>query len=294
MTDPEFWPRSPGEFTGAAEQYRAAHAEARRIAARLGVRAPSDVLVRAGELDNARAALVGDYAVLVDETRSRMTGIAARTGLARLEARGGRPPGDPAADEAADLAELRGRAETEDAAEEAERRSASLAAGHGSAVGTMAPLAGLGMLGRSLGSDGAHRAAHYAVPAAAPADLDLRLRELCGAIGGAARTWVRIAVAEVVDEAGRPWRLIGTTELDGYLRPGVVLRDGELAAGNEEWPELSIATFCAARGFAPGPVVGAIPPPDEVCDHLRASGFAPSWSGDAWATGGGDADAQVD
>ncbi|GAA1099517.1 hypothetical protein [Tsukamurella spumae] len=294
MSDTEFWPRSPGEFAGAAEQYRAAHAEARRIASRLGVRAPSDVLLRAGELDEARAAFVGDYAVLVEDTRERMTGIAARTALARLDARGGRPPGDPAADEAADLADLRGRAEAQDAAEEAERRSGELAAGHGSAVGAMAPLGGLGVLGRSLGADGAHRAAHYVVPVAAPADLDLRLRELCAAIGGAARDWVRIAVAEVVDEAGRPWRLIGTTELDGYLRPGVVLRDGELAAGNEDWPELSIATFCAARGFAPGPVVGATPPPDEVCDHLRASGFAPSWSGDAWAAGGGDVDAQVD
>ncbi|WP_248491561.1 hypothetical protein [Tsukamurella sp. PLM1] len=27
MTDTEFWPRSPGEFIGAAEQYRAALAE---------------------------------------------------------------------------------------------------------------------------------------------------------------------------------------------------------------------------------------------------------------------------
>lgn len=294
MTDTEFWPRSPGEFIGAAEQYRAALAEVRGIAARLGVRAPSEALVRAGELDDARADLVGGYADLVAATRDRMTGIAARTALARLEARGARPPGDPAADEAADLADLRGRAEAEDAAQEAERRSAELAAGHGAALGGFAPLAGMGALGRSFGGDGAHRATRYAVAGAAPDDLEIRLRELTTAITGPARGWTSFAVAEVADEAGRPWRVIGTTELDGYLRPGVMLREGELAAGNESWPELSIATFCAAHGFAPGPVVGTVEPPGDVCDHLRAQGFAPSWSDGAWGFAGEESHAPVE
>ncbi|WEL94675.1 hypothetical protein P1N98_07290, partial [Tsukamurella tyrosinosolvens] len=133
-----------------------------------------------------------------------------------------------------------------------------------------------------------------AVDGATLADLDLRLREVCGAVTGPARGWVRMAVAEVADEAGRPWRLIGTTELDGYLRPGVILRDGELAAGNENWPELSIATFCAAHGFAPGPVVGAVEPPPDVCEYLRAAGFTPTWSPDAWTAGWEDADAPLD
>ena len=128
----------------------------------------------------------------------------------------------------------------------------------------------------------------------APADLDLRLRELCTAVGGPARGWVRMAVAEVADEAGRPWRLIGTTELDGYLRPGTILRDGELAAGNEDWPELSIATFCAAHGFAPGPVVGTVEPPPEVTEYLRDAGFEPSWSADVRPLSWEDADAPVE
>ncbi|WP_158645154.1 hypothetical protein, partial [Tsukamurella conjunctivitidis] len=267
---------------------------ARRIAAGLGFDPPAGALTAAAGLDAARADFHADYARLVGDTRARMTDIAARTALARLEARGQNPPGDPGAEQAADLADDRGRAETEDAAAEAARRAAELAGGHGAAVGSFAPLTGLGMLGRSLGADGAHRAAHYAVPVSAPADLDLRLREVCGAVTGPARGWVRMAVAEVADEAGRPWRLIGTTELDGYLRPGVILRDGELAAGNETWPELSIATFCAAHGFAPGPVVGAIEPPPDVCDYLRAAGFTPTWSPDAGTAGWEDADAPLD
>ncbi|CAM3595949.1 hypothetical protein ACXYTP_01505 [Tsukamurella ocularis] len=294
MTAPAFWPQEPGPYAATGETYRAADDAARRIAAVLGVDGPSGALAAAAALDAARADFHAAYAHLVDDTRARMTDVAARTALARLEARGQHPPGDPGAEQAAGLADDRGRAETEDAAEEAGRRSAELAAGHGAAVGSMAPVAGLGMLGRALGADGAHRAAHYAIPLAAPADLDLRLREVCGAVTGPARGWVRMAVAEVADEAGRPWRLIGTTELDGYLRPGVILRDGELAAGNEAWPELSIATFCAAHGFAPGPVVGAVEPPPDVCAHLRAAGFTPTWSSDAWAADGEGADAPLD
>lgn len=296
MTEPSFWPQEPGPYTAIGAHYTAADDAARRIAARLGVPAPSAALVAAAELDDARAGFHAEYAHLVDDTRARMTEVAARTALARLEARGQNPPDDPGAEQAADLADDRGRAETEDAAEEARRRSAELAAGHGAAVGGMgmAPVAGLGGLGRSLGGDGAHRAAHYAVPSGAPADLDLRLRELCTAVGGPARGWVRMAVAEVADEAGRPWRLIGTTELDGYLRPGTILRDGELAAGNEDWPELSIATFCAAHGFAPGPVVGTVEPPPEVTEYLREAGFEPSWSADGWPLSWEDADAPVD
>lgn len=294
MTDPSFWPQEPRPYVPIAEHYLAAHDEARRVAARLGVAAPSGALVDAADLDVARAGLTADYTRLVADTRARMTDVAARTALARLEARGGRPPGDPSADEAADVADERGRAETEDAAEEARRRSADLGAAHGAALGGMAPMAGLGMLGRSLGAAGEHRAARYSVPVAARQDLDLRLRELCGAVDGPARGWVRLAVAEVSDEAGRPWRLIGTTELDGYLRPGVVLRDGELAAGNEVWPELSIATFCVVHGFAPGPVVGIAEPPPDVCEYLRGAGFTPSWSADAWTTGWEDADAPLE
>lgn len=294
MTDPAFWPQEPGPYAATGEQFLAAHDAARRIAAGLGMPPPSGALVTAAELDGVRAHFHADYARLVDDTRARMTDVAARTALARLEARGQNPPGDPGAEQSADLADERGRAETEDAAEEARGRSAELAAGHGAAVGSFAPLAGMGMLGRSFGADGTHRAAQYAVPLAAPADLDLRLREVCGAVTGPARGWVRMAVAEVTDEAGRPWRLIGTTELDGYLRPGVILRDGELAAGNEVWPELSIATFCAAHGFAPGPVVGAVEPPPDVCEYLRAAGFAPMWSSDAWSVGWEDADASLD
>ncbi|KXO92203.1 hypothetical protein AXK57_13550 [Tsukamurella pulmonis] len=297
MTDPSFWPQEPGTYAGTGAQYVAAHDEARRIASRLGVAAPSGVLVTAADLDAARVAFHAEYATLVEDTRARMTDVAARTALARLEARGQNPPDDPGAEQAADVADERGRAETEDAAEEARRRSAELAAGHGAAVGSMAPMAGMagmGGFGRSLSAEGTHRAAHYAIPAGAPADLDLRLRELCGAVDGPARGWVRMAVAEVADEAGRPWRLIGTTELDGYLRPGVVLRDGELAAGNETWPELSIATFCAAHGFTPGPVVGAVEPPPDVCEYLREAGFAPSWSADAWNTHWGDTDAPLE
>lgn len=294
MTDPAFWPQEPGPYVATGERYLAAHDAARRIATGLGMAAPSSVLVAAAELDGARVVFHTDYARLVVDTRARMTDVAARTALARLEARGQHPPGDPGAEQSADLADERGRAETEDAAEEASGRSADLAAGHGAAVGSFAPLAGMGMLGRSFGADGAHRAAQYAVPLAAPADLDLRLREVCGAVTGSARGWVRMAVAEVTDEASRPWRLIGTTELDGYLRPGVILRAGELAAGNEAWPELSIATFCAAHGFAPGPVVGAIEPPPDVCEYLRAAGFAPTWSSDAWTEGWEDADASVE
>ncbi|TWS21409.1 hypothetical protein FK529_02060 [Tsukamurella asaccharolytica] len=294
MTDPAFWPQEPGAYAATGEAYLAAHDAARRIAAGLGVDGPSGAMTTAAALDAARVAFLTQYAELVDDTRARMTDVAARTALARLEARGQHPPGDPGAEQAVGLADDRGRAETEDAAEEAGRRAAELAAGHGAAAGSFAPVAGLGMLGRAFGADGAHRAAHYAVPVAAPADLGLRLREVCDAVTGPARGWVRMAVAEVTDEAGRPWRLIGTTELDGYLRPGVVLRDGELAAGNEAWPELSIATFCAAHGFAPGPVVGAVEPPADVCEYLRAAGFAPAWSSDAWASGWEDADAPLD
>lgn len=294
MTDTAFWPHEPGPYTSIGEAYLAAHEAARGLAAGLGVDGPSGALTAAAALDAAREEFHGEYAHLVDDTRARMTDVAARTALARLEVRGQNPPGDPGAEQAADLADDRGRAETEDAAEEASRRSAELAAGHGAALGSFAPVAGMGMLGRALGADGAHRAAHYAVPVSTPADLDLRLREVCGAVTGPARGWVRMAVAEVADEAGRPWRLIGTTELDGYLRPGVILRDGELAAGNENWPELSIATFCAAHGFAPGPVVGAVEPPPDVCEYLRAAGFTPTWSPDAWTAGWEDADAPLD
>ncbi|CAM3272084.1 hypothetical protein [Tsukamurella hominis] len=294
MTGPAFWPAEPGPYVATVEGYLAAHDAARRIAAGLGTAPPAGALVAAAELDGARAEFHAQYAQLVDDTRTRMTDVAARTALARLEARGQNPPGDPGAEQSADLADERGRAETEDAAEEARRRAAELGAGHGAALGAFASVAGMGMLGRALGADGAHRSAHYAVPASAPADLDLRLREVCAAVTGPARGWVRMAVAEVTDEAGRPWRLVGTTELDGYLRPGVILRDGELAAGNEAWPELSIATFCAAHGFAPGPVVGAAPPPPDVCEYLRAAGFAPTWSSDAWSTDWEGADAPLE
>lgn len=293
MTAPAFWPEEPGPYAPAAEAYLAAHDAARRIAAALGVAPPAGALTTAAAVDAARADFHAGYAQLVDDTRARMTDVAARTALARLEARGRNAPGDPGAEEAADLADERGRAETEDAAEEAGRRSADLAAGHGAAIGSFAPVAAMGMLGRSFGTGGAHHAAHYAVPHSAPADLDLRLREVCAAVSGPARDWVRMAVAEVSDEAGRPWRLIGTTELDGYLRPGLILRDGELAAGNEAWPELSIATFCAAHGFAPGPVVGALEPPPDVCEYLRHEGFTPTWSPDAWTVGWEDADASL-
>ncbi len=294
MTAPQFWPQEPGPFTPAAQGYAAAHDAARSIAAGLGLDGPAGALTAAAELDAARADFHRGYALLVQDTRERMTDVAARTALARLEIRGRNAPGDPGAEEAAALADERGRAETEDAAEEARRRAAELAAGHGAAVGGLAPISALAMLGRTPGAEGAHRPAHYAAPAAAPADLDLRLRELSGAVGGAARGWVRMAVAAVADEDGRPWRLIGTTELDGYLRPGVVLREGELAAGNEIWPELSIVTFCAAHGFAPGPVVGAVEPPPEVSEYLRDNGFHPTWSPDAWNAGWGDADAPLD
>ncbi|WP_019203503.1 hypothetical protein [Tsukamurella sp. 1534] len=291
MTADDLWPVAPAPYEGRSGAYLAAEAEARRIAADLAVAAPSGVLTRAAELDSARARFVDDYAHLVDATRERLTDVAARTGLARLQARGQAPPDDPGAEQAADLADQRGRAEAEDAAQEAQRRSAELAAGHGAALSGFAPMAAMGMMGRAMGGDGQHRAAHYDVPGAAPQDLNLRLRELCAAVGGPARSWVRMAVAAVTDEDGRPWRLIGTTELDGYLRPGVELREGELAAGNEAWPELSVATFCAAHGFAPGPVVGTVEPPGDVSEHLRALGFHPTWSPDAWAAGWEDADA---
>ncbi|GAB3125697.1 hypothetical protein GCM10027289_00350 [Tsukamurella serpentis] len=287
----DFWPQEPRERTGTAEQYLAAHTRARALAAGLGLPGPSDLLIRAAELDTARTDLHTAYAQLVADTRQAMTGIAARTALARLDARAARPPGDPAAEAGADLAEQRGRAEAEDAAQQAQGRSADLAAAHGAGLAGMTPM---GMLGRAIGGDGAHHAVRYQVGAPAPADLELRLRELCSAVTGPARGWVSMAIAAVTDDAGRPWRLIGTTELDGYLRPGVELRDGELTAGNEAWPELSIATFCAAHGFAPGPVVGGVEPPADVCEHLRACGFAPSWTTDAWDGSGDTGDAPLD
>ncbi|MDP0398871.1 hypothetical protein [Tsukamurella strandjordii] len=280
MTVAEFWPREPGTATDDPEGYLRADDAARRIAAELGVRAPSHDLRGAAELAAARIDFVSDYAALVERTQTVLTGVAARTALARLEAKGQAPPGDPAADQAAGLADLRGRAEAEDAAQAAERSSADLAAGHGAAAGGFAPMGAMMRAGASAG--GMHRATRYDLPGAAPQDLDLRLRELCNGIEGPARGWTRLAVAAVTDEAGRPWRLIGTTELDGYLRPGIALLDGEMAAGNEIWPELSIATFCAAHGFEPGAVVGAVEPPPDVCDHLRALGFHPSWATDAW------------
>ncbi|ADG78247.1 putative protein OS=Tsukamurella paurometabola (strain ATCC 8368 / DSM / CCUG 35730 /CIP 100753 / JCM 10117 / KCTC 9821 / NBRC 16120 / NCIMB 702349/ NCTC 13040) OX=521096 GN=Tpau_1626 PE=4 SV=1 [Tsukamurella paurometabola] len=282
MSADDFWPREPGEFIDARAEYLDADREARRLAAELGVAAPSGELRAAAELSTARAGFMSAYAGLVERTRAELTAVAARTTIARLEARTGAPPGDPAAEQAADLADLRGRAEAEEAAEAAQSRSAELAAGHGAALGGFAPMTAMMGAAARGGGGGLHRSTHYDVPSSAPTDLDLRLRELCAGLDGPARDWARLAVAAVTDEAGRPWKLIGTTELDGYLRPGIVLLDGELAAGNEAWPELSIATFCAAHGFAPGPVVGAVEPPPEVCDHLRALGFEPSWASDAW------------
>lgn len=115
-----------------------------------------------------------------------------------------------------------------------------------------------------------------------PDELVVRLREVLAGVTGASREWVRLAIAKVTDDAGRPLIVLGTNELDGYVRAGVELRDDELVAGNEEWPEASIASFCAARGLTAGLVVAAHPLPDDLADHLRDSGFEVCVAPDAW------------
>lgn len=285
-------PELPGSWDDPAETYRAAGRAATTIASNVGVAFRAAALAEAADVASARSQFLGEYTGLVDDTRARLTAVAARTGLARLHALTSAPPEDPSARSGVEVAELRGRAESEDALEQAQSRAGELAAGHGAGMGGLAPMQAMAMMSRVF-AGGVHRPGHYDIPNEAPADLDLRLREICSAVTGSARSWVRLAVASVADEEGKTWRLIGTTELDGYLRPGVELRPGEIAAGNEAWPELSIASYCAARGFTPGPLVGALEPPGDVSDHLRDLGFTATWSPDAWAAGWEDSDAPL-
>ncbi|MFC7753364.1 hypothetical protein [Tsukamurella soli] len=293
-----WWPRiDPGEYRAAGDAARARarelasiRADAARVLSGLGAAAPSwarvrGVLVRAEETELARAGLADALAELTADTRDRLDAVAAAAARDAHDLTATEAPGDPLLDLRRDLVDQRADAVAAEVAEDAETRAGELARRHDADLGGgsgAAPLAGMGGVAAAL--DRVHRPHHYAPDrAAAEPGLAARLRELCAGVTGPARGWVRLAVARVVDGVGRSGVVVGTSELDGYLRPGVALRDGELVAGNEEWPELSIAAFCAAHGLAGASVVGAYPLPEDVAGYLRAQGFDPSAAPGAWS-----------
>ncbi|MDF0531250.1 hypothetical protein P0W64_17185 [Tsukamurella sp. 8F] len=304
LGDFRWWPRvEPAEYETYAEAcreraalFRDLHLAADECMRALGdgMSAPATVFVCAAGVETTRAGLAESLAALSSGTAARLEDLAARAAADVHDLRAQASPGDEGLGFAIGLIDQRAEAHAEAVAEEAERRARLLGANHVVALAEAqgvtvtepagSGLTGAGMLAGAMGRDGVHRARSYRADASsALAGVAERLRELGEGVTGPARGWVRLAVASVTDEAGRARIVIGTNELDGYLRAGILLRDGESVAGNEEWPELSIAAHCAAHGLIGGPVVGAQPLPDDVAGYLRTQGFEPSSASVSWA-----------
>jgi filamentous hemagglutinin len=68
-----------------------------------------------------------------------------------------------------------------------------------------------------------------------------------GAIPRKQKGRITMAVAVVEDTTGRRFVLIGTSEPDGYLGPGVVLRPGERMVGGIGHAEKNIVEYAQAN-----------------------------------------------
>lgn len=91
-----------------------------------------------------------------------------------------------------------------------------------------------------------------------------RTEELYGAMSAAARDHVTMAVGLGIDQQGALRTVIGTSEEGGYLRPGVMLADGEELAAGLGHAETDVLDYMS-RNKIDAWVVGATRPICPVC-----------------------------
>jgi len=103
-----------------------------------------------------------------------------------------------------------------------------------------------------------------------------RAEELSGALSAAARGRVTMAVGMGVDEQGALRTVIGTSEENGYLRPGVVLYEGENLADGFADAEINVLDYMDRNNIDPW-VVGATRPICPACAAaIQDSGADPA------------------
>ncbi|WP_207839341.1 hypothetical protein [Williamsia soli] len=84
--------------------------------------------------------------------------------------------------------------------------------------------------------------------------------------------WIRVAVGLGLDQNGRRTVVVGTSEPAGYLRPGVVPEPHEVVVGDGRAPELAILGYFQERALVPVAVCATTPPSPEVAAVVDESG----------------------
>lgn len=237
----------------------------------------------------ATAGMVRAYAEAVDITQQRLAVVAAIADRDLLAARVlGAAGRDTTAEVGAEQSAARVMAaaageldsRTRQIVDDATDRSGSDPASHTPGMGApMVPGAMMAPMGAALAGFAARRTGNdIAFDTDLPvADLGMlrgRAAMLAGSGPPEVASWIRLAVGLGQDGDGRRVVVVGTSEPNGYLRPGVVPEPHEVVVGDGRAPELAIIGYFADRDLTPLAVCAPTPAPPEVAALVGQSGAA--------------------